>query len=204
LSPFLTSVGAATTTASSIRSAPASSTRVTSWRSCPATPKNPPSPVSRPGGGPGARRLGVLCGRDRFPRRPVLDPDQPRAGVVADDAAVAGGNGMMLALGGVAFGLLGAALGALGGRKLVGAGEARGSSRRRTESDAGRGRRKLHRRTGRAPADLLGHHPLDRGAALRRRARRGPETEGYGPNVGSARRPRASRPPRTRPTSASI
>ncbi|MGI8940579.1 MAG: hypothetical protein ACR2H7_01600 [Actinomycetota bacterium] len=104
----------------------------------------------------------------------LINPEQE---FVADDAAVAGGNGMMLALGGVAFGLLGAALGALGGRKLVGAGEARGSSRRRTESDAGRGRRKLHRRTGRAPADLLGHHPLDRGAALRRRARRDPNDD---------------------------
>ena len=47
----------------------------------------------------------------------LINPEQE---FVADDAAVAGGNGMMLALGGVAFGLLGAALGALGGRKLVG------------------------------------------------------------------------------------
>jgi len=52
---------------------------------------------------------------------PDPDPEESEDGpTTASGDDEAGGNGMMLALGGVAFGLLGAALGALGGRKLVG------------------------------------------------------------------------------------
>ncbi len=52
---------------------------------------------------------------------PDPDPEESEDGpTTASGDDEVGGNGMMLALGGVAFGLLGAALGALGGRKLVG------------------------------------------------------------------------------------
>ena len=52
---------------------------------------------------------------------PTEQPDQPGAGgPTASDDDASSGNTMMLIIGGLAFGLLGAALGAMGARRLVG------------------------------------------------------------------------------------